>query len=187
MTSQLLIALVVTQIPLDNQTISQEFITSSTRPPWIRPARKKNPSGPRSTGSVDLPLHDRLEFASSPVSTTPPNTLFNLLTSFSSIAQTQSPRRFSVETASLTGQLLDPSRAAGGSLELPKSDLDTRSIPVELMALVESSSIDVASLFPHQSVPGFMAEAQAGTPYGECLVQGTHLGSNEMAGIVGTP
>lgn len=184
MTSQLLIALVVTQIPLDNQTISQELITSSTRPPWIRPARKKNPSGPR---SVDSPLHDTSEFSSSPVSTAPPNALFNLPTSFSSVAQTQSPRQFSVETASPTGQVLDPSRAAGGNLELPKSDPDTSSMPVELMALAENGGIDVAGLFPYQSVPEFMADLQAGTPYGAYLVQGTHSGSNEMAGIGGTP
>jgi len=136
----------LTQIPLDNETISQELITSSTRPPWIRPARKKNPSGPRSTGSVDL----------------------------------QPPE----------GRFLESSRAGAINLEHPKSDPDMSSIPmppVELMALVEDGGLDVANLFPQQSVPGFMADPQTGTPYGEGPVQRAYLGSNGMAEIVGTP
>jgi len=182
-------ALVVTQIPLDNPTISQELITSSVRPPWIRPARKKNPSGPRSTGSVESPPQDMSEFTSSPVSTAPPNVPFNVTAGFSPVTQTQSPRRFSVETASST-ELLEPSRAGAGNLELPKSDSDTGSMPMpsaDLMALVEDDGLDVTNLFSQQSVPGFMADLQAGTPYGQCLVQGAYLGSNGMAGIVGTP
>jgi hypothetical protein len=180
-------ALVVTQIPLDNPTISQELITSSARPPWIRPARKKNPSGSRSTGSVESPPQDTSEFASSTVSTAPSNVPFNLTAGFSSVAQTQ---RFSTETASPTAQLHDPLRAGAGNLELPEPDSDTRSMPMpsaELMALVEDGSLDVACLFPQQSIPGFMADIQAGTPYGDCLVQGAYLGSNGMAGVVGTP
>ncbi|KAF8259235.1 fungal-specific transcription factor domain-containing protein [Lactarius quietus] len=169
----------LTQIPLDNQIISQELMTSSTRPPWIRPARKKNPSGPRSTSSVESPPHDTSEFASSPISAAPPNApSFNLTTGLSSVARNQSPQRFSVETF------------GGGDLELPKSDPDTSSVPmspVELMAFVEDGGIDVASLFPQQSVPGFLADLQAGTPYEECLGQCTYLGSNGMAGAVGTP
>lgn len=186
-------ALVVTQIPLDNPTISQELITSSTRPPWIRPARKKNPSGPRSTGSVESPLQDTSEFATSSVSTAPPNAPFNLTAGFSSVAQTQSPRRFSAKTASPTEQLHDSSRAGVGNLELLKPDSDTRSMPMpsaELMALVKDcglDGLDVTGLFPQQSDPGFMADLQAGIPYGGCLVQGACLGSNGMAGIVGTP
>jgi hypothetical protein len=182
-------ALVVTQIPLDNQTISQELITSSTRPPWIRPARKKNPSGPRSTGSVELPPADASEFASSPVSTTSPNMLFTP-TGFSSVAQTQPPSRFSVDAASPRGQFLEPSRAGAGNLEHPESDSDTNSMPmpsVELMALAEDGGLNVANLFPRQSVPGFMADLHTGTPYGDCLVRGAYLGSNGMAGVVGTP
>ena len=190
MTSQLLIALVVMQIPLDNQTISQELITSSTRPPWIRPARKKNPSGPRSTGSVGSPPHDTSDSASSSVNTAPSKAPFNLTAGLSSVAQTQSLQRFSVETISPTGQLLDPSRAGASNLELPKSDLDTSSMPmppVELIALVDDGGIDVASLFPQQSIPGFTTDIQGDTPYGECSVQGAYLGSNGMAGVVGTP
>ena len=178
-------ALVVTQIPLDNLTISQELITSSARPPWIRPARKKNPSGPRSTGSVESPPQDTSEFASIPIFTAPPNAPFNPTTGFSSVAQTQ---RFSAEIASPTGQFHEPLRAGAGSLELPESDSDAISMPsVELMALVEDSGLDVAGLFPRQTVPGFMGDLQAGTSYGECLVQGVFLGSNGMAGMVGTP
>ncbi|KAN0128261.1 Fungal specific transcription factor domain containing protein [Lactarius tabidus] len=179
----------LTQIPLDNQTISQELITSSTRPPWIRPARKKNPSGPRSTGSVELPPADASEFASSPVSTTSPNMLFTP-TGFSSVAQTQPPSRFSVDAASPRGQFLEPSRAGAGNLEHPESDSDTNSMPmpsVELMALAEDGGLNVANLFPRQSVPGFMADLHTGTPYGDCLVRGAYLGSNGMAGVVGTP
>lgn len=189
MTSQLLMTFVVTQIPLDNQTISQELITSSTRPPWIRPARKKNPSGPRSAGSAELPPPDASEFASSPVSTASLNVPFTAV-GFSSVAQTQSPRRFSVETASPEGQFLEPSRAGSSNLEHPRSDPDTSSMPmpsVELMALVEDGGLDVANLFPQQSVPGFMVDLQTGTTYGECLVEGAYLGSNGMAGTVSTP
>jgi len=181
--------LVVTQIPLDNQTISQELITSSMRPPWIRPARKKNLPGPHSTGSVELPPPDASEFASSPVSTASPNVLFTA-TGFSSVAQTQSPRRFSVETASPKGQFLESSRAGANNLEHPTSDPDANPMPmpsIELMALVGDGGLDVANLFPQQSVPGFMSDLQTETPYGECLVQGAYLGSNGMAGIAGTP
>jgi len=118
---------------------------------------------------VESPPQDTSEFASSPVSTAPPNAPFNLTTGFSSVAQTQSPRRFSVGAASHTGQLHDPSRAGAGNLELPKSDSDARSMPMpsaELMALVEDGGLDVAGLFPQLSVPGFMADLQAGTSYG---------------------
>lgn len=182
-------AFVVTQIPLDNQIISQELITSSTRPPWIRPARKKNPSGPRSTGSAELPPPDASEFASSPVSTASLNVPFTAA-GFASVAQTQSPRRFSVETASPKGQFLEASRAGASNLEHPKSDPDTNSMPmpsVELIALVEDGGLDVANLFTQQSVSGFIADLQTGAPYGECRVQGAYLGSNDMAGIAGTP
>jgi hypothetical protein len=82
-----------------------------------------------------------------------------------------------VETISPTGQLLDPSRAGASNLELPKSDLDTSSMPmpVELIALVDNGGIDLASLFPQQSVPVFTTDIQGDTPYGECLVQGAYL------------
>ena len=55
------------------------------------------------------------------------------------------------------------------------------------MALVEDGGLDVANLFPQQSVPGFMVDLQTGTTYGECLVEGAYLGSNGMAGTVSTP
>src|SRR6266404_2301462 len=159
---------VVTQIPLESPTISEELMTTAARPPWIRPARKKNPSGPRSTGSAESPPLDTSEFTSSSVSTAPPNPQFNLTAGFSRVAQTQSPRRFSAETAPPTEQL-DPSRARAGNQELPKPISESGSVTMpsaELMALFEGDGFGVAGLFPQLSVPGFTADLEAGNPYG---------------------
>ncbi|TFY70865.1 hypothetical protein EVG20_g2137 [Dentipellis fragilis] len=54
----------ITQIPLENPSLPQEFVHNKPLPPWIRPVRKKNPSAPRSSGSHESPSQDSPEMFS---------------------------------------------------------------------------------------------------------------------------
>jgi len=183
MTLPNLTALAVTQIPLDNQTISRELIVSSARPPWIRPARKKNPSVPRSTGGVESPPQDAPEFTTGntgPISAAPGSTPFNLATGISPVTPTPSQPEFSVGTGSPSGQL-DPAGAGAGvgGLELPVPS-------AELMALFGDGGLDVTGLFP-QSALGCTTDRPSDKPYGEALARRRSQGLDDMAGLVASP
>ena len=180
-TSLNLIALVVTQIPLDNQTISPDLIVNSARPPWIRPARKKNSSAPRSAGSVESPPQDISEFVGSTLSTAPASTPFGLSTSIS-VAPTQSQSEFPVGTLSPFEQLLDP---AGTGTEARAS---CQGLPsAELMALFGDGGLDVAGLFPRLVVPGVTIDRPSVARYGGVHARHGSQGSDEMTGLEGSP
>ena len=182
MTLPNLTALAVTQIPLDNQTISRELIVSSARPPWIRPARKKNPSAPRSTGGVESPPQDAPEFTGNtgPISAAPPSTPFSLATGISPVTPTRSQPEFPVGGGSPSGQL-DPAGAGAGvgGLELPLPSAD-------LMTLFGDGGLDVTGLFP-QSALGCTTDRPSDEPYGEALAQRRSQGSDGMVGLVASP
>ncbi|KAI0266452.1 fungal-specific transcription factor domain-containing protein [Gloeopeniophorella convolvens] len=175
--------LTVTQIPLDNPTIPQELLGNPARPPWLRPVRKKNPSAPRSTGSMESPPQDPGEFGS-PMSAAP-NSSF-LSNTFSPVPKAQSPRRYSMDATSPTAQFLDASGTSG--LELPKPDPGAMPMgTADLMALFGESGLDVAGLFPQPALPEFTTELPGDSPYGAAFARRTSHSSNEMVGIVGSP
>jgi hypothetical protein len=163
----------LTQIPLDSPTPSQEFLVSSVRPPWIRPARKKNPPVSRSTGSAESLLQDTSEFASDPISIAAASTPFSLTTYLSPVMSTSSQREV---TPSPSRPLLDRAGAgagAGGVAMLMPS--------TELMSIFGDSDLDVAGLFPSSALPGFPTDQLGDAPYGEALARRGSQGS-EMAG-----
>lgn len=178
-----LTSLAVTQIPLDNQTISRELIVGSARPPWIRPARKKNPSAPRSTGSVESPPQDAPEFTgkSGLICTASASTPFNLATGISPVTPTRSQPEFSVGTESPPGQL-DPAgaRAGVGGLELPMPS-------AELMALFGDGGLDVTSLFSQSAPLGCTTDRPSDRLYGEALARRRSQGSDDMVGLIASP
>jgi hypothetical protein len=185
-----LILLLVTQIPLDNATIPQELTVSSSRPPWIRPARKKIPPAPRSTAGIDSIPQDTSEFVVSPITDALANTPFNLAGSFSPIAQSQSPRRFSLGTDAPQEELLNPSRPGGDQLGLPKHDPSLGAMPMPsagLMTLFGDRDIDVAGLFPRSGMPEFTTDLPDDISFGQGLLRPVSGGSNGAAGIVGCP
>jgi hypothetical protein len=171
-----LIVLVVTQIPLDSPTPSQEFIVSSVRPPWIRPARKKNTIVSRSTGSVESLLQDTSEFASDPISIAIASTPFSPSTSLSPVMSTSSQREV---TPTPSRPLLDRAGAgvgAGGlSMFMPST---------ELMSIFGDGDLDIAGLFPSSAFPGFPTDQLGDAPYEEALARRGSQGSDEMAGFV---
>lgn len=178
MTSPDLTALVVTQIPLDNQTISRELIVSSTRPPWIRPARKKNPPAPRSTGGVESPPQDTPEFVGNTISTALASTPFNLATDFSPVTPTQPQPDFLVGAEPSSGQLDHAGAGAGaGGLELPMPS-------AELLALFGDGSLDVTGLLSPPVLSGCTTDSSSHAPYGEDLPRRGSQGSDELSGLV---
>ena len=177
MTSSGLTAHVATQIPLDNQTISRELIVSSTRPPWIRPARKKNPSVPRSTGGVELPSQDTPEL--NPISTAQAGSPFNLATDFSPVAPTRSRPDFLVDTQSSSGHL-DPAAVGARGLELPMPS-------AELLALFRDGSLDITGLLSPSVLSGSTTDRPGHTRYGEDLPRRGSQGSDELSGLVASP
>jgi hypothetical protein len=183
MTSPHLIVFVVTQIPLDNPTSSDEFIPNPVRPPWIRPARKKNPPVPRSTPSMESPPQDTSEFPSDHMSFAQASTPFSLITSLSPVMSTLSQREYSAGTTSSSGPLLDPAGGAGAGagagggqkLFMPSE---------ELMSIFGDSDLDVAGLFPPSAFSGFTMDRLGDAPYGENLARHGSQGSDEMAEFV---
>ena len=182
MTSPSLIVLVVTQIPLDNPTPSHEFIVSPVRPPWIRPARKKNAPVSRSTGSVESPPQDTSEFAGDPISIASASTPFSLTTDLSPVMSTFSRREFSAVTPSSSGPLLDPAGAGAGA-----AGLEMFMPSEELMSLFGEGHLDVGSLFLPSVLPGFNADRPGDAPYGDALARPESEGSDGMAGLVSSP
>jgi hypothetical protein len=181
-----LILLSVTQIPLDNPTIPQELTVSSARPPWIRPARKKIPSAPRSMAGIDSIPQDTSEFVVNPTADALANTPFSLA-SFSPIAPSQTPRRFSLGT---DAPLLNPSRPGGDQLGLPKHDNSLGAVPMPsagLTTLFGEGDLDVAGLFPRSGMPEFTTGFSDDISFGQGFLRRGSDGSNGTAGIVGCP
>jgi hypothetical protein len=174
-----LTVLVVTQIPLDSPTPSHEFIVSSVRPPWIRPARKKNT---RSTGSVESSPQHTSEFTGDLTPIAPASTPFSPTTGLSPVMSTSSQREFSAVTVSYPGPLFDSAGAGVGA-----SGLELFMPSEELMSLFGDGDIDVEGLFPPSALPGFTTDRPGDAPYGEALARRGSQGSDEMAGLVNSP
>jgi hypothetical protein len=177
MTSPHLIVFSVTQIPLDSPTSSDEFIPNHVRPPWIRPARKKNTPVPRSTPCMESLPQDTSEFASDHDSFAQTNTPFGLMS-------THFRREYSAGTASSSGPLLDPAggaRAGVGSGQKPF-------IPSgELMSIFGDNDLDVVGLLPPSALPGSTIDRLRDAPYRENLARHGRRGSDKMAEFVSSP
>jgi hypothetical protein len=182
MTSSKLIVLVVTQIPLDNPTPTHEITVSSVRPPWIRPARKKNPPFSRSTGSVESPHQDTSEFDGDPIPIALAGIPFSLAAGLSSIMSTSSQQEFQTVEASSSRTLIDPSGAGGVA-----AGLDLFMPSEELMSLFRDSDIDIPDSFSPFALPGFPADRPGDAPHVEALAQRRSQGSDEMEGLVASP
>jgi hypothetical protein len=178
MTSPHLIVFVVTQIPLDNPTSSHDFVVNPVRPPWIRPARKKNPTVPRSIASMESPPQDTSEFASDPISLAPARIPFSLITGVSPVTSTLAQREYSTGTASSSGPLLD-----GGAGE---DDQKLFMPSEELMFILRDTDLDIAGLFPPSAFPGSTNQPDD-APYGEDLARHGSQGSDGMAEFVSGP
>jgi len=160
----------VTQIPLEpSRSDSPE--QSNTRPPWIRPVRKKTPSASKGTGSDGSSHH------SSPETFSPSEFFADPavgLTSPRSAGQAFSPASANGGSA---GQYLSANRRA--SLSLP-SFLDTSTMeidpsvymssPAEVISMFGDGSVDVSSIF----TPDFNMGRHS-TESSDCLYG--HLGS----------
>ncbi len=161
-------------------TSSHDFLVNPVRPPWIRPARKKNPSVPRSTASMESPPQDTSEFASDPISLAPARIPLNLFTGVSPVTSTLAQREYSIGTASSSGPLLDPDGGARGDdqkLFMPSE---------ELMSILRDTDLDIAGMFPPSAFPG-STNRPDGAPYGEDLAGHGSQGSDGMAEFVSIP
>ena len=179
MTSPDLTVFVVTQFPLDNQTVSRDLIVSSARPPWIRPARKKNLSAPRSTGGMESPLQDTPEFTGNTISTALASTPFNFATDLSPVTQIRPQPDFLVGVEPSSGQLGNVGAGAGG-LELPMPS-------AELLALFGDGSLDVTGLLSPPVLSGCTTDRSTHTPSREDLPQRGSQESDELSGLVASP
>jgi hypothetical protein len=175
---------VVTQIPLDSPTYSDEFIPNPVRPPWIRPARKKYPPVPRSTPCVESPPQDTSELASDPISFAQASAPSSLITGLSPVMSTGLSRReYSAGTTS-SGPLLDPAGGAGAGADGGQNLF----IPSEeLVSIFGDSDLDIAGLFPPPAFPGFTMDRLGDAPYGENAARHGSRGSDEMAEFVSSP
>jgi hypothetical protein len=168
MTSPHLIVFVVTQIPLDSPTSSDEFIPNPVRPPWIRPARKKNPTVPRSTPCMEPPPQDTSDLASDHIAFAQASTPFSLASSLSPVMSTLSRREYSAgTTASYSEPFLDPAGGvgpgSGQNLFIPSEKL--------MMSIFGDRDLDAAGLFPPSAFPGFTMDRLDDAPYGENLAR----------------
>jgi len=162
----------LTQIPLDNLTISSELMGSSERPPWIRPARKKNASTHRSTGAVGSPPHNTPESTGN-LSCAPACTPLDLVTDSAPVAPSQCQQEFSVGTASPSEQFPNPA----GGLELPMPS-------AELMAFLGDGCVDVFGLFLQSALPEFATDRLSRAPHGDVLPRCGSQEADKVAGLV---
>ncbi|GLB40905.1 putative fungal specific transcription factor [Lyophyllum shimeji] len=144
----------LTQIPLET-TRRETAASSSNRPPWIRPVRKKAPSAPRSTNSADSPpqQHSSPEaFSPSEFFTeTPIAKNCTLFTSGSSMTPSTSP----------AGQVTSPPQPFSpgnqpqapfmdtsglGGMDMIREDPQMYMSPADMMALFDDG-VDVQQLF----------------------------------------
>jgi hypothetical protein len=175
MTSLHLIIFVVTQIPLDSPTSSDISIPNSVRPPWIRPARKKNLPVLRSTPCIESPPQDTSEFSSDHISFAQASTPFSLMSILFR-------KEYPAGTASSPGSFIDPAGGAGAggsqTLFIPSEDL---------ISIFGDSDLDVAGLFPPSAFSEFSMDRPGDAPYGEDSAGHAKQGSDKMAEIVSSP
>lgn len=163
----------VTQIPLEpSRPDCQE--QSNTRPPWIRPVRKKTPNMVKGTGS------DGGSHQSSPEAFSPSEFFVDPTGGLTSPQPGQSFSPTST-TGGPTGQYLSANRRS--SLTLP-SFLDTSatmemdpsvymSSPVEVLSMFGDNSVDVSSIFNPDFNMGQHSTESSDSLYG-------HLGGGSL-------
>lgn len=152
----------VTQIPLE--TTRQETTASSTRPPWIRPVRKKAPSAPRSTSADSPSQHSSPEsYPSSEFFAEPSKNGSSFASGHSMTPGTSStsPPQSYPSSDQSQGTFMDTSGGMG--MDIIREDPQMYMSPAEMMALFDDG-VDVAHLFS----PGFMGHphqnSQQGSP-----------------------
>lgn len=135
----------VTQIPLEpSRPEGQE--QSSTRPPWIRPIRKKTPSvAAKGAGSDGGSQHSSPEafspsefFVDPTLGATSPQTIPQNAFSPAPSSSSRYPRRLSLSTPSF----MDP-----GGMDMDAAAGMYLSSPADMMNMFGDGSVDVATLF----------------------------------------
>ncbi|KAF9465971.1 fungal-specific transcription factor domain-containing protein [Collybia nuda] len=146
----------ITQIPLE--TTRQETAASSSRPPWIRPVRKKAPSAPRSTSADSPSQHSSPEsYPSSDFFTEPPKNGSSFPANHTMISKTSPTPQVQVTSAqsyphSDQSQSSFMDTSGGMGMDMIREDPQMYMSPAEMMALFDDGGVDVAHLFS----PGFM-------------------------------
>lgn len=168
----------LTQIPLDSQARAGEG-GNNTRPPWIRPVRKKTPSTVRSNGSSsDTPSqHNSPEDFSSEMF------IDGVSGNGTAIANAFSPKNVGSSVPRQDTQspytFLNPMPGRSSDASIPMS-------PNDFMALLNDGGLDMASLFSSPAEftsPGLMAESPtaAGSVYGAPISPSTN--GNGLMGV----
>ena len=147
--------LLVTNIPVE--TSGQDEPARASRPPWIRPVRKKAPSLARSNHSGDSPPHHSSPEAFSPSDFfgEPPNPVFPSTpssTSGSSQPSNTIPSTPQYVNGNGSGQTqtnnstyMDTSADMG--MNMIREDSQIYMFPGEMMALFNDGAVDVGQLF----------------------------------------
>lgn len=131
----------MTEIPLE--PIGPDAATDNTRPPWLRPVRKKTPSAPRSTHSGESPSQHSSPEAFSPSDFfADPNTSYPQASTSASGIPT--PRQY--QNGNGNGNTQQNTSPFMG-MDISREDGGIYMSPTEAMALFNDSGVDVGSLF----------------------------------------
>ena len=140
--------LLVTHIPVE--TSGQDEPGRATRPPWIRPVRKKAPSRARSNQSGDSPSHHDSPEAFSPSDffAEPSNSVFPATPSSTSGSMSSPPQYVNgsgtTQTQTNNSTYMDTSADMG--MDMIRDDSQMYMFPGEMMALFNDGAVDVGQL-----------------------------------------
>lgn len=196
----------VTQIPLE-PTASPDGPINNSRPPWIRPVRKKAPSAPRSSNSGESPSQHSSPEAFSPSEFfaemsggpgSPPKVTSSYPAGPSSAGSaTASPvqglalqpqQYMNARNAAQPGatSYIDPS--SGMPMDIMRPDPQMYMSPSEVMALFNDGGVDVSSLFSSEFI---QAQHQQGASEDGATGRqggfGAPFHKMKMNGMVATP
>lgn len=162
----------VTNIPLE--TTRQDGAADTSRPPWIRPVRKKTSSITRSSHSGDSPSHHSSPEAFSPSEffNDPPKNGIGFSSSSPSTSRSSSSNPNQVMTppqySNGTSQVQHPSPTAymdtsgGLGMDVIREDTQMYMSPGEMMALFSDGNLDVGNLFPSEFIQQQQNDRQSG-------------------------
>lgn len=184
----------LTNIPLE--TTRQDGAADTSRPPWIRPVRKKAPSIARSNNSGDSPSHHSSPEAFTPsefFNDPPKNGIGFSSGSSSASGSSSSIPNPAPQYSNGTPQVRHPSPTAymdtssgGLGMDMIREDTQMYMSPGEMMSLFSDGNVDVGHLFSSEFIHQQQQnDRQAGTP-----VTASGFGSPvflKMNGLVSSP
>ena len=187
----------VTQIPLESSP-RQDSPPHSSRPPWIRPIRKKTPSVPRSNHSAES-----VSQHSSPEAFTPSEYFVDAPKPVQSYPSGP-PSTSTVQPTPIGPSLPPPQYLNGGggppagpssfintsggmAMDVVRQDPQMYMSPADVMALFNDGNVDVGSLFSPEFVQAQQADMAGGNGGGGGTVFNNSPGFLKMNGLVATP